>query len=176
MKLAKRLFPLFFLLTLGLGFNAHASEDTADNLPPVTLIKSNDLQADGELAHQRQLPILLMFSQRGCPWCRFVEEDHLKPMLRNANYRAQVIIRQVMTDDYSKITDFDGNKITAAQLASRYNAALTPTVIFVDHNGKALAPRILGVRNTEYYGLDLDEGLAMSLQKMRQLLAALKLR
>lgn len=171
--MAKRLFAIFFLLTLGLGHGAFAIEDEDADLPPVTLVKSTDLQADGELARQHQVPILLMFSQRGCPWCRYVEEDQLKPMLRNAEYRAQVIIRQVMTDNYGTLIDFDGSKTTAAQLAARYNASLTPTLIFIDHTGQLLAPRILGVRNTDYYGLDIEEGLALSQHKIRQQLAAM---
>jgi thioredoxin-related protein len=174
MKLPKLLFTLFFLLILGgVNLTVSANDDGEAALPPVTLVQTTNLQTDGALARKREVPILLMFAQQGCSWCRFVEEDHLKPMLRNADYRAQVIIRLVMTDNYGNITDFDGSQTTASKLATRYNAALTPTVVFVDHTGKLLAPRILGVRNTEYYGLDLDEGLAMSLQKMRQQLASL---
>ena len=174
MIFSKRLFALFFLLTLGtsLSLSAYAYEDE-DDLPPVTLVQAGNLHADGQQARQRHVPILLMFAQRGCSWCHYVEEEQLKPMLRNADYRAQVIIRQVMTDDPSSITDFDGKQTNADALASRYNASLTPTVVFVDDSGKLLAPRILGVQNTEYYGADLDDGLAISTQKIRQQLAAL---
>lgn len=177
MKFAKRLFALFFLLTLGASLSLPALADDDDaQLPPVTLVQAKNLQADAKLAREHHVPILLMFAQHGCSWCRFVEEDQLKPMLRNEDYRRQVIIRLVMIDDVSNITDVDGSLTTAATLAIRYHAPLTPTVVFIDGNGELVAPQIVGVKNTEFYGGDLDEGLAIATQHIRQQLAALNLK
>lgn len=178
MKLPKHLFTLFFLLILtsNFSFSTFAYADEDEGLPPVTLVQATDLHTDGMQARQRHIPILLMFAQHGCSWCHYVEEEQLKPMLRNADYRAQVIIRQVMTDDLGNITDFDGHQTDANTLAIRYSASLTPTIVFVDENGKQLAHNIVGVRNTEYYGGDLDDGLAQSEQMIRQQLASLNLK
>ena len=176
MKMAKHLFALFFLLTLGTGLSVTAQASDDEDLPPVTLVQASNLQADGLTAHQRHVPILLMFAQEGCSWCHYVEEDQLKPMLRNADYRARVIIRRVMTDDLGNITDFDGSPTDANRLAMRYNATLTPTIVFVDEHGKALARNLVGVSNTEFYGGDLDQALAESTQIIHQQLAALKLK
>jgi len=139
-----------------------------EELPAVNVPQAKDLVTDSTLAHQQQKPILLFFSMDGCAWCRYVEEEHLKPMLRNAGYQARLIIRRVKTDDYSKITDFDGRAISGSNLATRYGASLTPTVILVDHNGKLIAPRLLGVSNTEMYGGDLDEAINHSLRSIQQ--------
>jgi thioredoxin-related protein len=173
MKASKRLFALFFLLILGTGMSLPPVVYAADDgdLPPVTLVQASNLHNDAEQARQRHVPILLMFAQHDCSWCHYVEEEQLKPMLRNADYRAKVIIRQVMTDDLGNITDFDGNQTDANNLAIRYNATLTPTIVFVDENGKPLAQSIVGVRNTEFYGGELDDGLAQSAQLIRQQLA-----
>jgi thioredoxin-related protein len=176
MKLAKQLFALFFLLTLGMALGQVAIADSADDLPPVTLVHATDLHADSQQAQRRHVPILLMFAQEGCSWCHYVEEEQLKPMLRNADYRAQVIIRQVMTDDLGDITDFDGSKTDANALAMRYNAPLTPTVVFVDAHGKQLGHRIVGVRSVDFYGGELDDGLAQSERMIREQLAALNLK
>lgn len=171
--LTKLMFVKTFLL-IGLlsGFaSAHAADVV---LPPVTLVSSKNLQDDGRLALNSQKPILILFSMIGCSYCEYVEEEHLKPMLRNAKYRSKVIIRRVMTDGYGSMVDFDGKSISAADFAHRYGAYMTPTVVFVDHQGKKLVPSIQGVRNTEFYGLDIDEGLEMSLLKMRKNLASAK--
>lgn len=178
MKLPNRLFALFFLLTLGLslGLTRAASADDDQGLPPVTIVQASNLQADGQQASQRHVPILIMFAQQGCEWCHYVEEDQLKPMLRNADYRAHVIIRQVMLDSMDDIVDFDGKTTNADRLAARYNASLTPTVVFVDSTGKRLVPNIVGVSNTEMYGGDLDQGLSKSEQIINQQLAALHLK
>jgi len=176
MNLAKHLFTLFFLLTLGLSASPFAFAENDDDLPPVTIVQATDLYHDGQQAHDRHVPILLMFAQRGCSWCHYVEEDQLKPMLRNADYRARVIIRQVMTDDLGSITDFDGSQTDANSLAIRYSASVTPTVVFVDAHGKQLVHNLVGVRNTEFYGGELDEALAQSSQVIREQLAAASLK
>jgi len=177
MKSAKRLFALFFLVTLCTRpcLPAFANDAGEEDLPPVTLVQATNLRADSREAARRQVPILLMFAQHGCSWCQYVEEDQLKPMLRNADYRAKVIIRQVMTDDLGTITDFNGNDTDANNLAMRYNASLTPTIVFVDHRGNVLAPSIVGVRSTDFYGGELDDALALSAQRLQQRLAALKM-
>lgn len=176
MKSAKRLIALFFLVTLYSGSAIPAFAGGSEALPPVTLVQATNLQADGQQAAHRHVPILLMFAQDGCSWCHYVEEDQLKPMLRNADYRARVIIRQVMTDNLGNITDFDGSTTDANSLAIRYNASLTPTVVLVDAQGKVLVPSIVGVRNTEFYGGDLDDALDQSSKRIQQRLAAVSMR
>ncbi len=166
------LFALTVLLTS--IFNAATTRANSDDeiLPAVHIVSTNDLRAEGKLSQQTQKPILILFSMEGCAYCEFVEEEHLKPMLRNQDYLDKVIIRRVMTDDYDDVIDFDGTKISSLDFSARYGAYVTPTVVFLNHEGVELSPRLLGVRNTEFYGGDLDEGLAISLRKIRQQLAA----
>lgn len=163
---------LFLLLGAWCLAGAGVAEDL-DELPPVSIINSSNLSSDGALSQQTQKPILLFFAMEDCSYCHYVEEEHLKPMLRNHQYRSKVIIRRIMADSYGSIIDFNGQPISSRDLSTRYGAYLTPTVIFVDHAGNKLAPSIYGVRNTEYYGLDLDQGLEHSLRKIRNRLAAL---
>jgi len=165
MYLTKFLFVQIFLLcSLMLSASSQASDEPI--LPPIHLISPTNLQEEAQLAAESKSPLLILFSMEGCLYCRFIEEDHLKPMLRNADYRSKVIIRRVMTDDYSNFIDFDGKTISSLDFAQRYNSTLTPTVLFLDDQGNAIK-RIVGVRNTEYYGGELDEGLRLSLLKMR---------
>jgi thioredoxin-related protein len=142
-----------------------------EDLPPVEIVNSHNLQADGQLSEQQHKPLLIFFSMDGCTYCQFVEEEHLKPMLRNKQYRSEVIIRRVKTDSFEELTDFDGTKISSLDFSARYGAYVTPTIVFVDHTGKELSKRILGVQNTEFYGGELDQGLAISLRKIRKQLA-----
>ena len=176
MKLVKVLFAQLFLLGFLLsGFSiSWASENfELDELPHVDIIDTVDFRIDSRLAVKKQTPILILFSMEGCTYCQYVEEEHLKPMLRNADYGKKVIIRRVMTDDYDSLIDFDGKSVSGLDFSSRYGAYLTPTVVFLDHNGQQLS-RIFGVRNTEYYGGDLDDSLDLSLQIIRKKLASLK--
>lgn len=162
--------PLIITVMSITSFAADIDDDEA--LPAVEVKNVRDLTLDAKQSHQEQKPILLFFAMEGCSWCRYVEEEHLKPMLRNARYRDQVIIRKVMTDNFGSLTDFNGKKISTLDLSTRYRASFTPTVIFVDHAGRQIAPRILGVRNTEMYGGDLDDGIKFSRKLIQQQLAA----
>lgn len=168
------LLGLFALaVTVSSFHSAWAIEIVEDDLPAVEIINSNNLQRDGKLSLQSQKPLLILFSMEGCAYCEFVVEEHLKPMLRNQDYLDKVIIRRVMTDDYDDVIDFDGTKISSLNFSARYGAYVTPTIAFLDHNGNELSTRILGVRNTEFYGGELDEGLEISLLKIRKQLAAI---
>lgn len=167
MLLGRALFVVAFT-SFAMASSGWANEES---LPVVKIIDSHDLQADGELSRETQKPILILFSMEGCAYCEYVEEEHLKPMLRNQDYRNKVIIRRIMTDDYDDLIDFNGSKISALDFSARYGSYLTPTVIFLNHEGVELTSRLLGVRNTEYYGGDLDESLEKSLRKIRQQLA-----
>jgi len=168
-QILKNLLSLLLLVGMGLlSINSFATEYDDEGLPVVTVDKAQNLIVDARLSRDQHKPILLFFSMQGCSWCNYVEEEHLKPMLRNANYRKKVIIRKVMTDDYVSVIDFNGVKISSADLSLRYDASFTPTVVFIDHRGQQLAPRILGVRNTEMYGGDLDEGISLSHKLLKQ--------
>ena len=176
MKLVKSLFVRLFLtgtLCISFSLNVVADDFEIDELPQVEIINSEDFRIDSRLAIKKQTPILILFSMEGCTWCHYIEEEHLKPMLRNEDYGKKVIIRRVMTDDFDELIDFDGNVITSSDFSMRYGAYLTPTVVFLDHNGKPLS-RIFGVRNTEFYGGDLDDSLDLSLQMIRKQLASVK--
>lgn len=171
MQIFKKLLiiSLTFIMS-GLGFSCLAYED--NELPPVEIVNSKNLASDAQLSREKQLPILVLFSMEGCSYCRFVEEEYLKPMLRNASYGNKVIIRRVMTDDYGRVVDFDGNQISSLDLSTRYKAYITPTIVFLNYQGKEMAPRILGVSNTEMYGFELDAGIDISLERIRQQLVA----
>jgi len=178
MKIFKNLrIQLVLLSTLLTGFSINAvvaEEFYAQDLPPVVIINTEDFRIDSNLAASKKMPILILFAMEGCGYCEFVEEEHLKPMLRNPeDYANKVIIRRVMTDDFDDIIDFDGNTISSLDFSSRYNASLTPTVVLLDHTGKELS-RILGVSNTEFYGGDLDNSINLSLQMIREQLASLE--
>ncbi len=174
--LGNLLLGLFALAILVTGIINAASSwaietDDDDALPAVTIIDSNTLQADGQLSRKTQKPLLILFAMEDCAYCEFVEEEHLKPMLRNQDYLDKVIIRRVMTDDFDDVIDFDGTKISSLDFSARYGAYVTPTVVFLNHKGMELSQRLLGVRNTEFYGGELDDGLEISLRKLRQQLA-----
>lgn len=138
------------------------------SLPPVTLEVSKDLRQDAQLARQRNVPLLLMFSMDHCPYCSVVEESFLKPMLRNRDYDTKVLMRKVELEAGGSVIDFDGKQVEVDAISDRYSISLVPTVILLDHQGKQLASSLIGMANEHYYGGDLDAAIDLSLQKLRR--------
>ncbi|HKJ76964.1 MAG TPA: thioredoxin fold domain-containing protein, partial [Gammaproteobacteria bacterium] len=140
---------------LGVGATSWAGEPAA-----VEVTSVRDFQALGQRAEARDLPILLMFSSPFCSYCELVQEDFLEPMLRSGDYDDRVLIAKVqMVVGSRKITDFQGESITIDALAARYDVGLTPTVVFLDSEGHALAENLEGITTTAYYGGYLDDGI-----------------
>jgi thioredoxin-related protein len=130
-----------------------AAELRAEVLVPV----ATDLHADGETARTSRLPILLAFLARYCSYCEELEEGYLKPMLRSGEYAERILIRKLILDNGSHLTDFNGEKISATALATRYRVYVTPTILFVDAAGEELAGRMVGFNTPEMYGGYLDQ-------------------
>jgi thioredoxin-related protein len=117
---------------------------------------ARDLQQEGSQAQARQLPIMLTFSADECSYCEQLEEDFLQPMLLSGEYEDRVIIRKLILDDGSSVSDFSGTATEATRISDRYRVFVTPTILFVDSKGRELAERIVGINTPELYGGYLD--------------------
>lgn len=157
---------LAWLIWLGMCLWLTASVRADEILPYVKVREPTDLQAVGQEAQRRQLPILIMFSRQGCPYCDVVREEFLKPMLRSGDYTDRVIILEIHSDSYATLRDFNGQMIGADALATRYRASFAPTVVFLDHRGKELVERLIGITTRDFYGGFLDEAIEQSLQRL----------
>ncbi len=149
-------------LTLFFSMNA-----SADALPPVTIKDGTNLIADGQVSTNKKIPIILFFSMKHCPYCREVEEDYLKPMLRNTEYDNKVIIRKVRIDSNGDVIDFSGKIQDVEDFSDSYNVSMVPHLQLVDSQGNQLVEPIVGIRNSHYYSADLDVLIDASTQKIR---------
>lgn len=136
--------------------------------------RTGDLKADGQLARQQNLPILIMFSQTGCSYCEQVLQQFLEPMRKSGDYTDKVIMRKIKLDSFEEIRDFDGQWREPDEIATRYRASVTPTVVFVDYRGHELAERILGLTTIDFYGGELDDAIDLALQRLRPMNVSLQ--
>ena len=143
-------------------------------LPLVTVLATDveiqtvtDLASLGETAQARKLPILIMFSQAECPYCTIMEENYLKPILRSGQYQDKVIIRQVRIDNLKTFTDFNGRRVEADHLTSRYHAWVTPTLIFLNGKGEEIAPKLVGIGTEGFFAGDIDNAIDAALVRVR---------
>jgi hypothetical protein len=62
--------------------------------------------------------------------------------------------------------DFDGKIITGRNFAERYDASVTPTLLFLDASGAEVANRRVGLSNIEYYPHYLNNSLETATAKI----------
>jgi thioredoxin-related protein len=118
-----------------------------------------DFAALGDRARAGRMPIVLVVSRADCPYCELLKEEILQPMLISGDYDGRVLIRELLIDSALPLRDFDGQAIAPDALASRYRTRLTPTVLFLDHRGRELTERMIGINTVDFYGYYLDAAI-----------------
>ncbi len=140
--------------------NDAATDTRHESVVPATL----DLAQDAAYAYSHKLPMVLVFAAAHCDYCKLLEQEVLDPMYISNDYQDKVVIRRVMIDGLRTLRDFSGVATDADSFAKKYNIQVTPTVVFVDHLGQEIAPRLLGVNTIEMYSAYLDKAIDVSYQ------------
>lgn len=146
---------------------AEVSNLKQELLPEVVIKNGADLATDGDEASKKQIPVLMFFSMKHCPFCIEVEEDYLKPMLRNSEYDSKIIIRKIRIDGTDSVRDFAGKEHDADDFSDLYNVSMVPTLVLVDSKGRKISPSIIGIANAHYYSHELDKAINSSTKKIR---------
>jgi len=128
---------------------------------------ARDLAADARIAAERKVPLLLLFSEAGCPWCERARQEFLLPMQRNPEYGSKVMMREVGADNSAALVDFSGNATTQAEFARRSHVSMTPTVILFSPRGNVLGEALVGFGSADYYGYFLDQRIDSALAQLR---------
>lgn len=153
------------LIALILGVSVIFSQTQAK--PDGSFKELQNLQTLGEQSKQLELPILLMFGAEWCEYCHVLTENVFEPMMLSGLYEEKaVLMRHVGVDESALIPDFSGKPIKKSKWAYQLNADLTPTVLFLDGNGKEVAPRIVGIPEITMFSGVLHKNLNIAYQNM----------
>ena len=131
------------------------------------MVEARDLAADARLAAEHKIPLLVLFSEAGCPYCERARLEFLLPMQRNPEYQTKVMMREVGIDSTAVLVDFAGNRTTQAEFARRQRVTMMPTVMLLGPRGEALAEPLVGFRGADYYGYFLDQRIDAALAQLR---------
>ena len=120
-----------------------------------------------ELAQSKKFnrPIMLEFSTVGCPFCDALEEEVLKPVIKNNIYENKVIIRKLEVNNFD-IINAAGQQQSRAEFAVNHNIDFYPTVMFFNSEGKEISNRIVGLPILDYVGAQLDNAVALAIMKI----------
>ena len=120
----------------------------------------DDLAALSRSARRRQLPIVLLVSRSDCSYCALLKKEVLNPMVKSREYDDQALLGELMLDSEEPLLGFEGERTPRDDVASRFDADLTPTLLFLAPDGSEIAPRILGVNTIELFGFYVDRAIA----------------
>jgi len=129
------------------------------------LPRAENLQTDAQQAVADKKPIVLFFTLPNCSYCRIVRYDYFLPLLKQRTGNDQPIIREISVTGQNRVTLFDGQRLTETELAERYKVQMTPTVLFVNHEGDVVGNSIIGGDHPNYITL-FDKSLAEASTKM----------
>ncbi len=173
------LFPLIFgsgrrcgaESLLGLSFIflfivAYAEEPRATER---TITWAESLVADAESSRDRELPIVVFVTQQGCQFCAALRRQVLYPMINAGELSDKAIIREVSLDKGFTLQDFSGNEISGRQFADRYQAIVTPTLLFLDAGGTEISEKMVGISNIEFYDFYLVKSIEAAREQIKKL-------
>jgi len=156
------------LLTSSIIPVAGLSRAMDEPLPEVEIITvENFSQLAGTAKNQRKL-IMLEFAASYCSYCRKLEEEVLKPMLRSGDYDADVLIRKIDIDGVDNLRDFEGRSTSSSTLAHQFDIQVTPTLIFLDSRNQEVSKRIVGVHSLDYFGSYVDKAIEHGLTAIQK--------
>jgi len=125
---------------------------------------ADSFQADAHNSNKKKQPIVVFVTQRGCHFCEQLRQQVLHPMIKGDGLNDRVILREVSLDQGIEFYDFDGSLVTGRNFAGRYDAAITPTLLFLDARGQEAGKRIVGISNIEYYAFYFDKVIESATQ------------
>ncbi len=128
---------------------------------------ADDLRVQGKLSREKQIPVLILFSDPGCPYCARVRDEFLIPTTLNQEYDDRVILLEVEVGGSAKLIDFDGNRTTHGRFAQRHRVGFTPTVKLFDARGRELTEPLIGFTNADFYGGYLEQAIIDATARLR---------
>ena len=121
------------------------------------VLEETDFQSLAEKMVQNKMGLVLMLHAEDCAYCELMDEKILSPMVRSGEYTKRVYIRKLQIDKSDFVTDFNGARADASDIAEKYQSSLTPTLVFLNHKGEEKALKIVGINSIELFSASVDE-------------------
>jgi thioredoxin-related protein len=130
-----------------------------------TLTKATDLQADAAAARKAGVPILVLYSLPGCPYCEAIRRSHLTSLAVEVPPKA--IIRQIDLQSVAALRGFDGKSTTHADFVRARGIKFAPVVSFFGSDGQPISESLVGTMLPDFYGAYLADALSNATAKVR---------
>lgn len=130
---------------------------------PATLPPALSLSDELAQALKKGLPLVVMASLEGCPFCIVARESYLVPLREQHG----LVVVQVDMRSRRLVRDFKGATLTHDDLIRSWGVKVAPTVLFFGRGGAEIAERMVGGYIPDFYGAYLDERLRLAQAALR---------
>jgi len=153
---------LVALAVIGNGLSI-AAPAASESLVPLL----SEPVADSKQARDGDMIIVVLFEYEDCPWCEYILEHEIEPIIRSEAFKSTVIFRRAsISDTTTELTSFDGTPTTSQRLAKSHGVSISPTLVFLNADGDVMAPQLVGVSSRDFYGYYLEKRIAEALAKL----------
>lgn len=123
---------------------------------------ADDLRQDGRTVREKGKPIVALVTATYCEYCETLKNEVFRFLTDDDRF----LLREVVIDSGRPVQDFDGQESGHGLLGEEYKIKLTPTVLFLDGDGKALADPLVGVLTLDYYSYYFDKRVAKATETL----------
>ena len=113
----------------------------------------DDVQALAAQSARAGIPIIVLFTTPGCPFCQEARQNYLAP--RNAEQqrrsKPEYLLREVDITSRRPVGTIDGRALTEAQLADRYGIHFAPVLMAFDSRWRPLGEPLVGLDRAGFY-------------------------
>jgi len=153
---------LLLILSLALLSNtARASEHSL-------LQTATDLSVDSSIAKRQNRLMVILVSQEHCEFCEQIKEEILNPMIRSGEHKKDILIRELFIDFDITLKDFSGKQRSGTDIAQDYGISFTPTMLFLDSQGKLLVEPMVGLSTPDLYPFYLERSIKQAIAVQHQ--------
>jgi len=161
----------FFINSLLLLLTLNTTTTFAsDNEIVSALMEESNFQQLSKIMKEKSLGLVLMLHAEHCPYCKLMEDEILSPMVKSGEYDKKILIRKLQIDEERDVINFAGKTVKPSDISDKYNAHITPTLVFLDYLGNERIPQMVGINTVEMFGGYLD----IEIDKLTKVLLAEK--
>lgn len=113
----------------------------------------DDVQALAAQSARAGIPIIVLFTTPGCPFCQEARQNYLAPRLAEQQRRSkpEYLLREVDITSRRPVGTIDGRVLTEAQLADRYGIHFAPVLMAFDSRWRPLGEPLVGLDRAGFY-------------------------
>ncbi len=121
--------------------------------------KIDNWKAVSEFARRNSIPLVILVDQSDCPYCRVVESEFFSAILAGGEWVGKAVFGKISLDAGESIRLTSGGLVPTREFLQAFTTGLTPTVIFLDPDGRELVESMIGLSTPDFYGFYLEQSI-----------------